>query len=413
MGCAMARKLDILDALTVLKATDPGYYGDGGGLYLQVTDSGAKSWIYKFKLDGRTREMGLGPLNTIGLSEARNRAGQCRKLRLDGVDPIEARKVQRAQARLNLAQSMTFEQSAEAYIKAHKAEWKNPKSESQWRNTFKTYVYPVFGSLLVQAVDLGLVMKAIEPIWLAKNTTASLVRARIEAVLDWATVREYRTGANPARWKGHIEKLLPKCSKVHKVVHHAALPYAEMPDFMVRLRALEGADARALELTILTACRSGESRLAEWSEFDLENKLWTVPEARMKIKNGGDHIVPLSPAALAVLTAMQKVRQNKFVFPGRKKNAAISTMDTVLDKLKRRDITVHGFRSSFRDWAADCTNYPNHVAEKALAHAIGDEAEAAYRRGAMLEKRRRMMADWAKHCAPKATGQVVPMRATA
>jgi len=408
----MAQQLGKLNSLFVSRAAPKGLYCDGGGLYLQVSESGAKSWIFKFKLDGRAREMGLGPLNAIGLADARARAAECRKQRHDGIDPIEARKLQRAQERLKRAKSITFRQAAEAYIASQKEAWKNPKSEAQWKSTFVAYAYPVFGDLPVQAIDNDLVMKVIEPIWVSKTTTAARLRARIEAVLDWATVSKYRSGENPARWKGNIDKLLPRKSRVHKVTHHAALPYTEIADFMAKLKALEGTTFRAAELAILTATRSTEVREAEWDEFDEVNKVWKIPAVRMK--GGKEHRVPLSEPALAVLAAMKKVRQNKYVFPGRRKGKPVSTLDTVLDAMDRKDLTMHGMRSAFRDWGAECRNYANELLEMALAHAIEDETEAAYRRGTMFLKRRKVMNDWAKYCyAQNVRGQVFDMRASA
>ena len=265
----MARRVGRLAPVTVHKAMKPGMHADGGGLYLQVTASGAKSWVFRFMLNGKAREMGLGPLHTFSLAEARERARKCRKLRFDGIDPIEARKDERAGERLAAATAITFEQCAARYIEAHRAGWRNPKHASQWPNTLASYAYPVFGALPVQAIDVGLVTKALESIWHIKPETASRVRGRIEAVLDWATVRGYRQGDNPARWRGHLDKLLPQRAKLRKVEHHPALPYNEMGAFIPLLRAQEGIAARALEFLILTAARTGEVIGARWSEFDL------------------------------------------------------------------------------------------------------------------------------------------------
>jgi integrase len=289
-------------------------HADGGGLYLQVTESGARTWIYRFMLNGRAREMGLGPLHTVSLAEARDRARECRKLRLEGIDPIEARNAKKAEARIAAATAMTFRESAERYIAAHKAGWKNPKHAAQWPSTLTSYVYPIFGDLPVQAIDTGLVMKALEPIWTEKPETASRVRGRIESVLDWATARGFRKGENPARWRGHLENLLPKKSKVQRVEHHPALPYDEMGDFMAALRSQEGIGARAFEFLILTAARTGEVIGARWEEFDLGQKVWTVPAERMK--GGKEHRVPLSGPALAIIEEMQRARESDFVFPG-------------------------------------------------------------------------------------------------
>jgi len=291
----MARRLNRLSAVEVKGIDAMGMYHDGGGLYLQVSAAGAKSWIYRFMLDGRAREMGLGPLNVISLAEARKRAAECRKSRLDGIDPIEARRAQRGRRKLEAGRAMTFDKCAAAYIEAHKASWKKGKHAEQWRGSLRNYASPVFGSSPVQAIDLGLVMKALEPVWRTKSETASRVRGRIEAVLDWATVRGYRKGENPARWRGHLDKLLPARSKIQKVEHHPALPYDEIADFTAVLRGQEGIGARALEFLILTAARTGEIIGARWDEVDLEEKIWVVPSARMKA--GREHRVPLTGTA--------------------------------------------------------------------------------------------------------------------
>jgi integrase len=377
-----------------------GMHADGGGLYLQVTESGARTWIYRFMLHRRAREMGLGPLHIVSLAEAREKARECRKLRHEGLDPIEARKARRAEERLAAATAMTFQTCAEAYIAAHKAGWRNPKHAAQWPSTLKTYAYRVFGSLPVQAVEVGLVMKALEPIWQTKPETASRVRGRIEAVLDWATVRGYRKGENPARWRGHLDKLLPARGKVRKVEHHPALAYAEMCDFIAALREQEGVAAWALEFLILTASRTGEVIGAQWAEFDLGAKLWTVAAERMKA--GKEHRVPLSGRALAIIDEMKAARLDgsEFVFPGGRPGKPLSNMAMLklLQRMGRGDLTAHGFRSSFRDWAAEQTHFPHEVVEMALAHTIPDKVEAAYRRGDLFQKRRQLMDVWATYC---------------
>jgi integrase len=392
-------------------------YADGGGLYLQVTGSGAKSWIFRFSLRGRAREMGLGPLQTVPLADARQAATSCRRLLRDGVDPIEERKAQHGAAALEAAKAVTFRQAAEAYIESHRKGWRNPKHAKQWSRTLDTYAYPHFGSLPVQGVDVGLVMKALEPIWTEKPETASRLRGRIEAVLDWAKTRGYRMGENPARWRGHLENLLPARGKVRRVNHHPALPYAEIGSFMSGLRGQDGIAALALELVILTATRSGEVRGARGAEFDLNQALWTIPEDR--IKGEREHRVPLSAAALGVLRRLLERRgvdnlpADGFAFPGARTGRPLSdmTLSAVLRRMKRHDITVHGFRSTFRDWAAEQTNFPREVAEMALAHAVEDKVEAAYRRGDLFEKRRRLMDAWARYCGTvQKTGKVVPMR---
>ena len=401
----MARAMGKLTALAVTQAKRRGYYGDGGGLFLQVSGGGAKSWVFRFKKDGRLREMGLGPTHTIGLAEAREKALACRRLRLDGLDPIEVRKATRTQAKLDAAKSMTFAACAERYIDAHKAGWRNPKHAAQWPSTLNTYVNPVFGNLPVQAIDVGLVMKAIEPIWTQKPETAGRIRGRIESVLDWATARGYRQGENPARWRGHLENLLPKKTKVRAVKHHAALPYLGLPAFMAELRQQDGVAARALEFLILTAARTGEIIGARWSEIDLEGCLWTIPAERMKA--GREHRVPLSDAAMAIIEEMRKVRSGDFLFPGSRAGWPTSNMAMLmlLRRMGRGDLTAHGFRSSFRDWAAERTNFPREVAEMALAHTIADAVERAYRRGDLFQKRRQMMDAWGRHCAASASAK--------
>jgi integrase len=366
----MARRLNRLTAVEVRSIGQKGMFHDGGGLYLQVSAAGAKSWIFRFMLDGRAREMGLGPVHAIPLAEARKRAAKCRRMRIDGIDPIEARSEHRGWKRLEAAKAMTFDACAAAYIAAHEASWRNAKHREQWRNTLTSYAGPVFGSLPVQSIDVGLVMNALEPIWHTKSETASRLRGRIEAVLDWATVRSYRKGENPARWRGHLDKLLPARSKVHKVKHHPALPYIEISDFMTALRAQEGIAALALDFLILTAARTGEVISTPWDEVDLDGKLWVVAAARMKA--GREHRVPLSVAAMGVLEQMKEIRESEFVFAGGKRGKPLSNMAmlALLKRMGRGDLTTHGFRSTFRDWAAECTNFPREVVEMALAHTI-------------------------------------------
>jgi integrase len=407
----MARVIGKLKALDVSRAKAPGYYGDGGGLYLLIGPTGAKSWIFRFRKAGRLREMGLGPLHTIGLADAREKARECRRLRLEGQDPIEIRRAKRLEDMLDAAKAMTFKACAERYIAAHEAGWRNPKHAAQWPSTLQTYVYPVMGALPVHAVDVSLVMKVLDPIWSTKPETASRVRGRIESVLDWATARGYRQGENPARWKGHLENLLPKKSKVRRVEHHAALPHVELAEFMVELRQQEGVAARALEFAILTAARTGEVLGARWSEIDFKARLWTVPADRMK--TGKKHRVPLSDAAVAVLEGMEAIREGDFVFPGGRARRPLSnrSMWTTLRRMQRGDLTAHGFRSSFSDWCSERTHFPAEVREMALAHTVGDTVEAAYRRGDLFEKRRQVMDAWASFATAAPSGNVVPIAA--
>jgi integrase len=315
----------------------------------------------------------------------------------DGLDPIDDRRALRAAKRAERAKVMTFRQCAEAYVAAHQAGWRNHKHAAQWPSTLSAYVYPHFGSLPVQVIDTGLVTKALEPIWLEKPETAGRVRGRIESILDWATARGYREGENPARWRGHLENLLPKKSKVRRVEHHAALPYAELGTFMTELRQQNGIAARALEFTILTAARTGEAIGARWDEINVADRLWTISATRMKA--GKEHRVPLSDRALAILEEMWAIRPGEFVFPGGRGGQAISNMamTMALRRMGRGGLTVHGFRSSFRDWSAERTNFPREVAEMALAHTVADRVEAAHRRGDIFEKRRQLAAAWAKY----------------
>jgi integrase len=396
-----------------------GMHADGGGLYLHVNAKGAKSWIFRYMRDGRAREMGLGSLHTIGLKVARERAADRRRELLDGIDPLQVKQAKRHQAQLDAARAMTFKQCAQRYIMAHKATWKSPKSLAAWEGTLESDVYPAFGAVPVQAVDVALVMKAIEPIWNTKPETASRVRGRIESILDYAAARGWRQGENPARWRGHLDKLLPAPSKAKQAVrrtngrdeHHAALPYGQIAAFLAELRQQQGVAARALEFAILTAARTGEILGARWQEFDLTAKLWTIPAERMK--GGREHRVPLSGGALEIITMMNENRQSDYVFPGASQGRPLSNMSmlVLLRRIKRADLTVHGFRSTFRDWAAERSNFQNEVIEMALAHAVGDKVEAAYRRGDLFEKRRRLMEAWAGYCGSTlGAGAVVPLR---
>ncbi|MBO0334944.1 integrase arm-type DNA-binding domain-containing protein [Sneathiella sp. CAU 1612] len=395
----MARQLHRLNALSVKAETRKGMYADGGGLYLQVSSFDTKSWIYRFTRNRRTRDMGLGGFPDVSLSEAREEAQNCRKLVRKGLDPIEIRKSERQALQAETVKTMTFKQCADKYVAAHSKGWKNVKHARQWTSTLETYVYPVIGNLSVKDVDIGLVLKILEPIWSEKSETASRVRGRIESVLDWATARKYREGENPARWKGNLDKILPARSKVQQVKHHAALPYDEMGDFMAALRKQEGIAAMGLELLILTAARTGEIIKARWSEFDLDAAIWTIPAERMKA--GKEHRVPLSAPALDVLARLREVSQNEFILPGQRPKSGLSNMAflQLLKRMNRNDLTAHGFRSTFKDWATERTNYPNEVSEMALAHSVGNKVEAAYRRGDLYEKRVRIMRDWGRFCA--------------
>ena len=416
-----------LSALKVAREKRPGVYGDGGGLYLQITKRGSKSWIFRFwvaerdpktgavvrdpttnKVCGRGREMGLGSCITVSLAEARDRALECRKLREKDIDPIDAREAARRQVSLERAKSLKFREAAATYMAAHRAAWKNDKHAGQWAATMQTYAYPLLGEMSVQAIDTALIMKVIEPIWATKPETANRVRGRIESILNWATVRGYRQGDNPSRWRGHLDKLLPSLAKVRKPQHHNALPYAELPAFMKKVRKEEGIAARALEFTILTAARTNEAISARRSEINMGQKLWTVPGDRMKADK--EHRVPLSDRALEITATVAAADEEDFIFPGGRWRRPLSNMAmlAVLKRMGRGDLTVHGFRSTFRDWAAERTYFPNEVVEMALAHAIDSKTEAAYRRGDLFDKRRCLMDEWEVYCdaAPK-VGEVV------
>jgi integrase len=410
----MARTIGRLTALKVDKAKRPGMYADGGGLYLRVTEDGTKNWVFRFMLNGRPRWMGMGALHTIRLAEARNRAAEYRMQRHDGIDPIEQRREERLQRQLDAARAITFKDCAARYIASHRAGWRNPKHAAQWQATLATYAEPVIGGLSVQAIDTALVLKVVEPIWTTKPETAGRVRGRIESILDWAKAHGYRAGENPARWRGHLDKLLPARSKVRRVEHHAALFYAELPGFLTSLRGQEGIAARALEFAILTAARTGEVIGARWDEIDLLDKIWTVPAARMKA--GREHRVPLSARALAILQEVRSLRhaEDGFVFPGGKLGRPLSNMAflMLLRRMERDGLTAHGFRSSFRGWCAERTNYPSEVAEMALAHTVSDKTVAAYNRSDLFEKRRRLMQAWAQFLTktPPGQGKVLVLR---
>ncbi len=420
----MARQQQRLSALQVSKLTKPGLYGDGGGLTLQITPTGAKSWLFRYMVAGKPFGMGLGPTHTVSLAEARQKALDARKLLIDGINPLAAKKQNQIAATLAAAKMMSFDQCAEAYILAHKAGWKNAKHGDQWTNTLNTYASPVFGHLPVAEIDTGLVVKCLAPIWESKTETASRVRGRIESVLGWATTSGYRTGENPARWKGHLENLLATISKSSRTKNHPSLPWQRIAAFMSALRAREGVSARAVEFAILTACRSGEVRGARWSEFDTAGKLWTIPAERMKAKR--EHQVPLSDAALALLESMTKDDDADVVFAGTKSQPLSDMSLTAVIRRMNGDekpvwvdangegITVHGFRSTFRMWAAETTNYPREVAEHALAHQLPDAVERAYQRGSQFAKRAALMAEWAVYCATVPTDAMVkPIRGAA
>jgi integrase len=391
-----------------------GRYPDGDNLYLQVSKPGKGSWLLRYTRDGRERMLGLGPLHTVTLAEARVRAKAARQLLLDGVDPVDQKRAQKAQRALAAAKLMTFEEAARTYHTGHEGKWRNRQHAHQWINSLERYVFPIIGDLPVAEIDTGLVLKCIEPHWQSTTETMSRVRGRIESVLGWAAVRGYRTGDNPAQWRNHLDKVLPARNKIARPNHHLALPYSQIAQFLADLRPREGAAVRALEFAIYTAARTGEVVGARWSEIDFTEKLWIIPAGRMK--GGQQHRVPLSDRALEILAEVAREDGNEFVFIGPRVGAGLSgtALFNVLRRMGGTDITVHGFRSTFRDWASEKSNFPNHVVEMALAHAIADKTEAAYRRGDLLPKRRALMQAWAQYCArlPANGGNViVPLRA--
>lgn len=393
------RELGKLTASGIAKLSEPGRYGDGNGLYLQISNFKTKSWCLRYQLAGRAREMGLGSLADVSLKEAREKAREARRKLIDGDDPIDAREAKKQAIRAELAKRVTFKDAAEKYIAAHRAGWRNEKHAAQWTATLTTYAYPKIGNLGVADIDTGHIVAVLEPIWAVKTDTASRVRGRIENILDWATARHYRQGDNPARWKGHIQNLLPAKSKVHTVRHQPAMPFADLPTFMDELRARNGISPRALEFTILTAARTGEVIGAKWVEIDLDQRVWTVPGERMKA--GREHRVPLPARAIEILNSLPRDKGSAFVFAGGKAKRPLSNMAMLelLRSMRGEDLTVHGFRSSFRDWAGEATNFPRELAEASLGHVLGDKVEAAYRRGDALEKRRKLMEAWSRYNA--------------
>lgn len=393
----MARRIDRLTDRTIKAKKAKGYYAGGDGLYLQVTATGARSWVFRFKLGGKpARDMGLGGYPTVSLAEARQRAKEAREHRDADRDPITARDAAAAQKRLAEARGTTFRECAEKLIGSNEAGWRNARHRQQWANKRETYVYPVLGDMPVAAIDTALVLKVIEPIWPTKTETASRVRGRIERVLSSAKARGLRDGENPAAWRGHLAELLPKRSLIAPAKHHPALPYRDVPAFMAKLRSREGVTARALESTILTAARIGETLGETFVEFD--GKAWTVHGKRMK--TGEPHRVPLCPRAVAIVKDMAAAWLNDFVFPSIKRGEPTSPMAMLmLLRDLRPGITVHGFRSSFRDWAGEQTNAPHDICEAALAHKRG-KVHGAYQRGDLFNKRDTLMQAWAEYCEP-------------
>lgn len=430
----MPRRAKELSALEVGRLRQPGkhYVGSPPGLMLQITSSGARSWVLRYAVGGKRREMGIGSASEATLAEARERAKAARDRLRDGVDPIDEKKGKTSALRAANAGALTFAQCADRYIAAHEAGWKNAKHAAQWRNTLTSYAYPLIGSMLVRDVELSHVVEILEPIWRTKTETATRVRGRIESVLDWARVRGYRSGDNPARWRGHLDKVLAQPGKVARGGNHPALDWREVGAFWAALAKVEGMGGAALRFAILTAARSGEVRGMTWGEIDFEAGVWTVPAARMKAAR--EHRVPLSTVALELLQGLPRVDGTDLVFPG-SKNSLISdaTIAAVVKRMHEaavkaggdgwidrrqggRIATPHGIaRSTFRDWTAEATAYPREVAEAALAHTVEDKTEAAYRRGDLFDKRRRLMEDWAGFIAAPSVkaDNVTPIRGAA
>ncbi|MEQ8440556.1 MAG: tyrosine-type recombinase/integrase [Alphaproteobacteria bacterium] len=433
----MPRQTNKLAARFVASHKMPGKYPDGGGLFLQVTGEGAKSWLYRFvsptvqkrnkagvpqfrdsgKPEMQVRWMGLGALSDLSLAEARLKRVELRKMVFEGTDPIEARKQERTARIADSTATRSFEWCAAQYLKSRSGTWKNVKHARQWASTLATYVYPVLGALPIGSVETAHVLEVLEPIWPTKTETASRVRGRIESVIDWAIARGIRSGPNPARWRGHLDKILPKPNMVARVQHLPALRYQEAPTFMQALRGIDSISARALEFLILTCCRTSEVTGAAWNEIDTSAALWDVPGVRMK--SGNPHRVPLSKRALEILKRMEAVRCSEYIFPGGRENSPLSdmAMSKVVKQLRSTgqfssdDFTVHGFRSTFKDWVSERTRHSNEVTEMALAHTISNKVEAAYRRGDLFEKRRRVMADWADYLdSAGISGEVVSIR---
>lgn len=410
----MAKQTEKLTALRIKSLTALGHYSDGDGLFLQVTGNGAKSWLFKYRFGGKRREMGLGSLRKVSLAQAREEAARCRSHLGRRVDPIEARDAGAKAGEQAKLQLVTFDTAAKEYIAMNRAGWKSAKHAQQWENTLATYCTDPgqpLSELPVKDVDTELVLKVLQPIWATKTETAGRLRNRIEIVLDYARAKRMRDGDNPARWRGHLDAILPEPKKVKKVEHHAALPYKECPAFLRELLATEDTPTGlALAFAVLTATRTSETLGATWDELDLDQRTWTIPGAR--IKNGDEHVVPLSDAAMQVLSRAEEMRCSTFVFPGRKTKSPLSNMALSMRlRQMRADVTVHGFRSSFRDWASETTEFAREVCEMALGHRVDTKTEKAYRRGNLLERRRALMVAWADYLIGQAANNVVPLRA--
>lgn len=390
-----------LNVIWIQRTTKAGRYADGNGLYLQISSKGTKSWLFRYQYNKKSYNMGLGSVAFVSLAAAREKAIQCQKILLEGKNPLIERQVKLQEQFIEASKQITFDECVIQYIEAHSIKWRNKKHKSQWENTLSTYASPIFGKLSVQSIDIELIMRALEPIWYSKTETATRVRGRIECILDWATVRGYRSGINPARWRGHLDKLLPSRPSIQKTHHHEALPISELSEFISKLRAESCVTRYALEFLILTACRTNEVLGAKWSEINIEEQVWVIPAERMKAKR--EHRVPLSTRALEILVQLKEEAKSDFVFPGYVAGKPLSNM-AMLQLIKKQlgyKITTHGFRSTFRDWAAEYTIFPREVAESALAHTLKNKAEAAYLRGDFFLKRRKLMSTWAEFCLTK------------
>jgi len=409
------RRVNQLTAIRVGNINKPGMYADGHGLYLQVkayeTKEGpalAKSWLFRYALHGRARYMGLGAAQVTPLLKARERAAAARDHLHEGNDPIDVKLLKGDVARAEAGRRITFKAAAERYIAAHAAGWKN--SRAQWEQSLSTYVFPTIGNLPVDQIDVPHVLKVLEPIWNSKTETASRVRNRIERILAWATVHKYRSGDNPAAWRGNLKEALPAPRKLQTVEHYAALSFSEVPSFLLELRRQDNISARALEFAVLTAARTGEVVSARWDEIDFKTSIWTVPAERMKA--GKEHRVPLSKQAISVLEALP--RHSEFIFPGRGGGLVRSALRYALSCTPYENVTPHGFRSAFKDWATERSSYPREIVEIALAHSVGSKTEQAYARGDLLAKRSRLMQAWADHCStPVSAGTVVSINRAA
>ena len=406
----------MLTAKKVERIKAPGRYHDGHGLYLQVRNGNNKSWLLRYERAGvGERWYGIGPTHTVTLKQARERARAAKLLLLDGVDPIEFRKEQRAKRAAEKAATIMFKEAARRYFDQHESKWRSAKHRWQWLASLESYAYPVLADMAVADIDTAAVLRAIEPHWLTKTETMNRVRGRIESVLNWCKVRGYRQGDNPAAWKGHLGELLPARAQVAKVEHHPAMPYAELPGFITKLRKREGTAARALEFLILSCARSGEVLGARWPEIHWDERMWVVPEHRMK--SGREHRVALSQRAIELLRELPREGGNDRIFIGSRPGTGIGaqSMMQVIRRMGRADISAHGFRANFKSWSTECTRFPNEMIEMALSHAVGDKTERAYQRADMLKKRHALAEAWAPFCArPAPAGAtVVPLHEAA